>query len=138
MPDLSSLRVVQVLEANDGQDRVDSLLRKYNIEYPYGGFSIGPGWKDLVEGLILLLLSVGWDKNLSQVKEKFGGLRFYVGEAADEMYEFIDRAEELSFTICERCGESGKPREGGWTLTLCDGCNGKREEERSTRTGAKT
>ena len=37
-----------------------------------------------------------------------------------EVYDVIDECERLSYTICEICGDSGKPREGGWIKTLCD------------------
>ena len=56
-----------------------------------------------------------------QVKEKFGGLRFYIGSADKEFFDAIDAAEEESYTICEECGQPGILREDlGWILTLCD------------------
>jgi hypothetical protein len=57
-----------------------------------------------------------------QVKEKFGGLRFYVYGGTEEIWDLIDEAEEKSFTICEFCGKPGKPRATGWIKTLCDEC----------------
>jgi len=55
-----------------------------------------------------------------QVKEKFGGLRFYLSATTDEMDALVDKAEEDSFKICEVCGKPGEPRGGGWISTLCD------------------
>ncbi len=55
-----------------------------------------------------------------QVKEKFGGLRFYVDNASKEQMDIIDKAEALSYKTCEVCGEEGKhysPR--GWIKTRC-------------------
>jgi len=57
-----------------------------------------------------------------QVKEKFGGLRFYIGSGNTEIFGMIRMAEEISFKICEECGSPGKNRSGGWIKTLCDSC----------------
>jgi len=65
-----------------------------------------------------------------QVKEKFGTLRFYIGPVEadyyDLVYEWIDVAEVRSGTTCEACGKTGKTRNGGWTVTLCDECHEKK------------
>lgn len=56
-----------------------------------------------------------------QVKEKFGGLRFYVdGNLSTEQYGAIRFAEALSMHTCEICGDRGTQRFGGWTKTLCN------------------
>lgn len=55
-----------------------------------------------------------------QVKEKFGGLRFYVDGGDDYTRGLIAMAEDMSFRICEVCGKPGQLRQGGWILTLCD------------------
>jgi hypothetical protein len=69
----------------------------------------------------------------SQVKEKFGTIRFYIGPVEskydDRVYEWIDQAEEQSSKTCEHCGAPGKERSGGWILTLCDDCQKKRDAE---------
>ena len=61
---------------------------------------------------------------IAQIKEKIGGLRFYVrGALADVLRAQIVQAEhEISFRICERCGAAGKLRDGGWRRTFCDIC----------------
>lgn len=67
---------------------------------------------------------------IAQIKEKFGGLRYYAdGDIDEQMDGMIDFAESLSYTICEECGAPGKLRSGGWMRTLCD----KHEEERQSR-----
>lgn len=86
--------------------------------YRYFGIECAQGWKDLVQPLFELCDK--HDVEVLQVKEKFGGLRFYVGGAPDEVYDAIRKAEDLSLTICMICGAPGKPRGGGWILTLCD------------------
>jgi len=78
----------------------------------------GEGWKSLYAPLIERCKAEG--VAVLQVKEKFGGLRFYVGGASDRLYEAIKEAESKSLTLCERCGEPGQLRKGGWWKTLCD------------------
>ena len=58
-----------------------------------------------------------------QVKEKFGGLRFYVNNEDEYIRGLIAMAESFSFRTCEDCGSPGSPRAGGWIRTLCDGCH---------------
>jgi len=69
-----------------------------------------------------------------QVKEKFGGLRFYVQAATDKHYQYITFAESMSYRTCEECGAPGKTYTDGWHMTLCDihaEMNGKEEEYES-------
>jgi hypothetical protein len=80
--------------------------------------SIGRGWLGLVEPLIEQAEKEG--TTIVQIKEKFGGLRFYVVGGSDDLHEKISVAEAGSFHICEDCGAPGKPRRGGWIKTLCD------------------
>lgn len=55
-----------------------------------------------------------------QVKEKFGGLRFYVHAATDKHYNYISFAESMSYRTCEECGAPGKTYTDGWHRTMCD------------------
>ena len=55
-----------------------------------------------------------------QVKEKFGGLRFYVERATDKQYDYITFAESMSYRTCEQCGNTGKLYTNGWHRTLCE------------------
>ena len=55
-----------------------------------------------------------------QVKEKFGGLRFYVNGATDKHWSYINFAESMSYRTCEDCGAPGKTYTDGWHTTLCD------------------
>ena len=56
----------------------------------------------------------------SQVKEKFGGLRFYVDRATEKHYDYINFAENMSYRTCEVCGSPGKRYTDGWHQVLCD------------------
>jgi len=65
-----------------------------------------------------------------QVKEKYGGLRFYVDGASSEQYAQISFAENLSEHICERCGSTNNTSQTkGWITTLCEDCMKKSENE---------
>jgi hypothetical protein len=86
------------------------------------GFECGDGWFELVRDLSEKLEPHGVEA--IQVKEKFGGLRFYlVGGAPDEVWDLIDEAETKSEKICELCGEPGTLRGKGWVKTLCSACD---------------
>ncbi len=65
----------------------------------------------------------------SQLKEKFGGARFYCHYILCEENEalvtdirtLISQAEELSIKLCIECGEFGELKcVGGWWATLCE------------------
>ena len=92
-------------------------------------FSVGYGWYPLIKDLITDLIELGWNKEVCQVKEKFGGLSFYINDATDEVHNRIIEAENLSYKTCETCGEEGNLRTDiGWHTTYCN----KHYEERKT------
>jgi hypothetical protein len=55
-----------------------------------------------------------------QVKEKFGGLRFYYDGGDAEISGMVRMAESWADHTCEKCGNKGERRSGGWIRTLCD------------------
>tara|TARA_R100000655_G_scaffold69365_2_gene107600 strand:+ start:6079 stop:6501 length:423 start_codon:yes stop_codon:yes gene_type:complete len=99
------------------------------------GFRCGDGWFELI-----LELSLGIEKLINkqqvehrldenqlpyvvQVKEKFGGLNFYMSAQNDEISALIHNAAKRSEKICEQCGEPGKTRNlDGWCYTECVSC----------------
>lgn len=84
-------------------------------------FDCESGWYSLIHSLISDLIELGWDKQITQVKEKFGGLRFYINSGSEEIYNRIMEAENESYNICETCGINGKIRTDiGWFRTLCE------------------
>ena len=84
-------------------------------------FDVQVGWYPLIKNLIDELITLGWDKQVTQVKEKFGGLRFYINGGSDEIYDKITKAEKLSHETCELCGKKGELRTKiRWFTTLCD------------------
>lgn len=92
------------------------------------GLDCDDGWYDLIDALCERLQSMtDYNPNndrfpqivATQVKEKFGGLRFYVRAASDYQDGLISMAESLSYHICEVCGNPGKPNKSGWIRTTC-------------------
>lgn len=83
---------------------------------------VGPGWHGILAVLLADLEKLGWNGEIHQVKEKFGGLRFYIGGGSDEIYERIGKAEWDSLETCENCGAPGEPEGPGWIRTLCRTC----------------
>lgn len=57
---------------------------------------------------------------VAQIKEKFGGLRFYLDGGNEYTQGVIDMAESWAGQTCETCGAPGQRRSGGWIRTLCD------------------
>ena len=97
------------------------------------GFEHGEGWFKLIDQLSADITALD-EKNGSttiavQVKEKFGGLRFYIQSGSDAIYDLIEEAEALSLKTCEQCGEPGELRGVGWVSTMCDKCWAKKQGE---------
>lgn len=90
----------------------------------YSGFdgTVGEGWVPVLDRLAADLVALGWDRDLHQIKEKFGGLRFYTGQTTPEMDRRIDQAEAECWQTCENCGAPGEAKGPGWLLTLCETC----------------
>lgn len=93
--------------------------------YRWSGYAeVEDGWRDLIVSLVRRLDVIRQRDGLSlevlQIKEKFGGLRFYTSGANGEALDLIHRAEEMSETICEYCGWPGeiKPLRG-WYKCVC-------------------
>lgn len=56
----------------------------------------------------------------TQIKEKYGTLRFYYSGGDDYINGIIAYAESMSQTTCEICGDKGLLRGFGWVKTTCD------------------
>jgi hypothetical protein len=96
----------------------------------YGGFAVGAGWYPIIEILCTNIQShIDWrvkqgqdiaQVEVNQIKEKFGGLRFYYSGGDDEISGMVRMAEAWADVACEECGAAGTRRSGGWVRTLCD------------------
>lgn len=107
------------------------------------GFEHGDGWYSIIDAACSNIQNhVKWKRKTepyasmtdeefdeihqpvaAQVKEKFGGLRFYVDCADEYTRGVIDMAESMSYRTCEDCGAPGVKRASPWIRTLCDTCN---------------
>lgn len=122
-------------------DTFDELFVRNGFDTPSWS-GVGVGWYSLLDRLLLdlRLLDVNDKITLEQVKEKYGGLRFYwsparyaprgnelwlVGELKDNalyhaVSDRIREAETESERTCELCGEPGTlSSKGGWFRTVC-------------------
>jgi hypothetical protein len=84
---------------------------------------VGPGWADILTRLYAKLPKSVY---VLQVKEKWGGLRFYIGSGSNRTFDLIEKAEKESDITCEVCGQPGTIITEGWWKCRCPKC-----EERS-------
>lgn len=104
-------------------------------------WEFGFGWDSLIETLAALIdaeierdprvakgyrTDEGWDMppfRITQMKEKFGGLRFYYEGGNNRIHGFAQMTEDLSKGMCEVCSSIGDQcRNGSWVSTLCPEC----------------
>lgn len=90
----------------------------------------GQGWHELINQLCIEIervLPPNTPIKIRQIKEKFGGLRFYAdADHIDKVFEIIQEYERVSFTICENCGATEKVVTKpvcGWIKTFCEECH---------------
>jgi hypothetical protein len=105
------------------------------------GFECGDGWFELLkEASIAIEAEINrieaqmtpeelkqakedcTDIKASQIKEKFGNLRFYLWGGNETIDKIIEEAEAKSAKTCEVCGKPGKLSGKGWYSTLCGDC----------------
>lgn len=107
---------------------------------PYGGFACGEGWWPILEALCgQIQHHIDWKNKqgnvvhqvtVAQIKEKFGGLRFYYSGGDDAIDGMVRMAESWAARSCEECGAPGKSRDGGWIKTLCDHHEAERQQRK--------
>lgn len=108
-------------------------------DYNRGNGWVGPGWEPMVSTLDKFLSSLVPEYAILQVKEKFGGLRFYYSLPADtheddkaQVERLVAFVESLSYETCEECGAAGTMLDiGSWWRTLCPNCEVKVREARA-------
>jgi hypothetical protein len=96
------------------------------------GFQCEDGWAGIIGALTAEIAEIvgGPEKaprlRITQVKEKYGTLRYYVlglpAAHCDAIDRAIERAEEESGRTCEACGAAGTLRQGtfGYIYAACD------------------
>ena len=99
------------------------------------GISCGDGWYRIIDTLCDTIQQHVANVNRNkpnenftcqavQVKEKFGGLRFYTYGGDEYIDGAISLAESMSYLTCSECGNkaSSPQRDRGWIYTLCIHC----------------
>lgn len=100
------------------------------------GIDCGEGWHKLLDDLCKNIQehvdSVKCKQvEAVQVKEKFGGLRFYFCGGDDYTHGLVSEAENMSYEVCEWCGSTKDVTQTtGWVVTLCPDCLKKYRKER--------
>jgi hypothetical protein len=113
----------------------ESFAKRMEEKYPkifaqsYGGFAIGEGWWPIIESLCSNIQHyINWKNResevvpqvvVAQIKEKFGGLRFYYEGGDDRIHGMVSMAESWADKSCETCGAPGTSGGKGWIKTLC-------------------
>ena len=96
---------------------------------------VSDGWFNLLKAT---LSTIAWEINnlpeelkssihLTQIKEKFGGIRIYLNHTTPHINGVIALASTLSSITCEECGLPGSQRNiKGWICTACESCYNKK------------
>lgn len=101
------------------------------------GFDCGDGWFNIINRLCQNIQHhIDWKNKekevvaqvvVSQVKEKYGTLRFYYSGGDDTIDGMVSMAESMSGVTCEECGNIGESNNGGWIKVLCETHREERE-----------
>ena len=107
------------------------------------GIACGDGWYNIIDTLCQGIQShVKWKNEIieerkktlvptpsqeliceaSQVKEKFGGLRFYYDGGDEVISGMVRFAEAMSYKVCEWCGNPASLEYGRRAQTRCKKC----------------
>ncbi len=114
----------------------------YVAEFESERDNVGPGWQSLIEQVHKDLSAVAPGYQILQIKEKFGGLRYYVAlpntitEAqSNAAHSIVSIAESASLTLCEECGTKDDVSNAGpgWIRTLCPECREEWKAKRAER-----
>jgi hypothetical protein len=151
---------------NYTEEQYDKFVARMHEQYPemfsrpYGGIAVGAGWWSVIESLCgqihhhiketnrrreLLLEDNPYKHKIpdevpqvhvAQIKEKFGGLRFYYDGGDAVIDGMVRMAESWAAHSCEKCGKPGTQRSGGWIRTLCDEHEAEYQERRRKQENA--
>jgi hypothetical protein len=108
------------------------LTKKYPSMFsePYGGIAVGEGWWPIIESLCANIQGhIKWKNKdaevvpqvvVMQIKEKFGGLRFYYEGGDEQIRGMVYMAESWASKTCEICGVPATKQTTGWIKNVCD------------------
>ena len=111
---------------NQLQLRVEALKNKFLPNY-YKSVDVDEGWYQIVVDCDNLLTEIDPDYQIAQIKQKFGGLRYYFqpsdvnnGELYVKMNAVVLAYEKIASMTCEATGKPGvlMKSKGGWVKTL--------------------
>ena len=93
-------------------EAISLLEQRIDKEMRYSHVDCSKGWHRLIIECDRELLSLDPNYTPVQIKQKFGGLRFYFDtdtdrETSDAMRLVVKKYEELSLQTCELTGEAG-------------------------------
>jgi hypothetical protein len=127
-------------------EKYDAFAKHMEERFPkmfdgkYGGFACGEGWWPILENLCSNIQHhINWKNKesevvpqvtVAQIKEKFGGLRFYYDGGDERIRGMVQMAESWADASCETCGAPGQRRDGGWIKTLCDEHEAERQQRK--------
>jgi hypothetical protein len=120
----------------------DLFLDRLEQQYPdlfkiyRGGYgnciSVGSGWEDLIDRCCAEVTANDPTAQVVQIKEKFGGLRFYLDTDDQERLarSIIAKYEAEAERTCELCGKPGHTRNYTkyYIRTVCDECQTKKDK----------
>jgi hypothetical protein len=115
----------------------------------FGFDGVGEGWRQLLWDLCVELEPhvESLDREIAtrepqvnfvvlQVKEKFGGLRFYTTLTSKAIDDCIRRAQERALSTCMDCGQPARLRTQGRWHVACDACATNRTHDHEHATDA--
>lgn len=101
-----------------------------------------PGWWPLIDNLHNKLYYIDPDYQITQIKEKFGTLRYYYFTEIENpnarliMKDLVLLHEKSSENLCEQCGGPAELKNiGNWLVTRCDNCMDKMENWHEYKNG---
>lgn len=110
-------------------NNIQELITKYPemLGTLYCGIECNQGWYKLLDELLGKIQAHTTDNSeapiqVFQIKEKFGGLRFYYSGGDNYIAGLVQLAEHESEKTCEVCSAPGTMRTDGWMKVRCDDC----------------
>ena len=103
---------------------------RYTTPYTYTLLDeMPPGWrkafgKQMCEEIRESLIKHNqlYDYRITQIKEKYGSLRWYDFGAPAEVYDIINKYSKMSEKYCFICGQPATKISLGWICPYCDKC----------------
>jgi len=120
--------MAEILTGDSSAAVYDVLVRDFPNIFEHAYPECGDGWYELLNELCEKLIEADPGCSATQVKEKYGTLRFYA-YVSDEGQDIIDEYEKKSGHVCEECGSTEDVSQSdGWVMTRCASCWGKRKD----------